>query len=92
MMVSGTAEFEPPDVVAVFGTREEADFTEIHQIAIDGGLVKSERCESVGKIGVRQWAGSVLKFLKDGDPGRGTAEAGFPDTIPKFRRGGGLRH
>jgi len=82
VVVSGTAEFESPDVVPVFGTREQADFAEIHQIAIYGGLIKSERCECVGKIGVREGAGGILKFLEYGDTGRCAAEARFPDAIP----------
>lgn len=84
VVMAGAAEFKPPDVVAMLGPVDEPRFAQIHEVAVDGGLVEAQGGESGSQIGVGEGAGGFLQVLENGDASRGAAQTCFADPIPKF--------
>jgi uncharacterized iron-regulated membrane protein len=50
MGIIGVTVLESPDMIAQFGSHQQTGLGEIIEIAIDGGLIDSERCETVGHL------------------------------------------
>ena len=86
-----TTQLEPPDVVTQFGPRDHSDFGEVHQVAVDGGLVEALRHEFYCQFGVTDGGAGFDQFPENGNPSRRAAEARLTNPGLKIgqRLGGG---